>query len=425
MLKKLFYLILLLIPISLIAALTVLYLSIEDKAMVRSNQHMTEVNVERIKRIIQSNKPAAVMSGKKIKLTLSNEEANEILALVSNEYLPKINAVSEFSNNRIKLNLTYNLPDNPAGKFLNISVRLKLYYGKYFTIEALKIGRVAVPEMLLPYLQPMIKDFVKKYYGGYFVLWKHIKRIDIYNSVLTINYKITRNNFETVRRLAKQILVSDEMHERIKAYATELDRLSAELGAKPQSIMNYMRPVFKLAERRSLAGGSAIEENRVAILTLAAFSIGKNPLSYVSDTEIKKPERVVLTLKGREDLAKHYLLSAAINALLDTKWSAAIGLSKELKDADGGSGFSFVDLMADMAGNKLANVMQSERRAGIVQARVVKMMSEDEIMGDIEQLQEGLSAAEFRVEYGNSGSEEYVTVVREINRRLRSCVVYQ
>jgi len=425
MFKKLFYLTLLLITLSVVTLLTVLYLSVEDKAMVVSDQRIAEPDIEKIKRIIQSNKPAAVMSGKKVKLRLTSAEANEILALASKEYVPEINAVSEFPDNRIKLKLSYKLPDNPAGRFLNISVVLKLYYGKYFTIETLKIGKVVVPEMVLPYMQPLIKDFVKKYYGGYFLLWKHIKRIDIYNSVLTINYKITRNNFERVRRLARQILVSDKMRERIKIYSIEMARLSDELGTDAQSIMNYMRPVFKLAERRSLAGNNAIEENRIAILTLAAFSIGKNPLSYVSDVEIKKPERIILTLKGREDLAKHYLLSAAINALLDTKWSSAIGLSKELKDADGGSGFSFVDLMADMAGNKLATVMQSERRAGIVQARVVKMMSEDEIMGDIEQLQEGLSAAEFRVEYGNSGSEEYVTVVREINRRLRTCVVYQ
>ena len=424
MFKKLFYLTLFLITLSIVAILTVLYLSVEDKAMVASDQRMAEIDIEKIKRIIQSNKPAAVMSGKKIKLRLTSAEANQILALASKEYLPKINAVSEFPDNRLKLKLSYRLPDNPAGRFLNISVMLKLYYGKYFTIEALKIGKVVVPEMLLPYMQPLIKDFVKKYYGGYFVLWKHIKRIDIYNSVLTINYKITRNNFERVRRLARQILVSDKMRERIKIYSKEMTRLSDELGTDAQSIMNFMRPVFKLAERRSLAGNSAIEENRVAILTLAAFNIGKNPLSYVSDIEIKKPERIILTLKGREDLAKHYLLSAAITALLDTKWSSAIGLNKELQDADGGSGFSFVDLMADMAGNKLAAVMQSERRAGIVQARIVKMMSEDDIMGNIEQLQEGLSAAEFRVEYGNSGSEEYVTVVREINRRLRDCVVY-
>ena len=425
MLKKLFYLFFILITFSIIALLATLYLSIENKAMVLGNQHVEAIDIERIKEIIESNKPAAIMSGKKVKLRLSNKEANEILALASNEYLPNINAVSTFLDNRIKLNLTYKLPDNPAGRYLNITVMLKLYYGKYFSIEALKIGKVVIPEMLLPSLQPLIKDLVKKYYGGYFVLWKHVKRIDIYNSVLTINYKITRNNFERVRRLAKQMLVSDEMHERIKAYAGELEKLSSELGTSPQSIMNFMRPIFKLAERRSLAGKKAIEENRVAILTLAAFSIGKNPLSYVSDTEVKKPERIVLTLKGREDLAKHYLLSAAINALLDTKWSHAIGLNKELKDANGGSGFSFVDLMADMAGNKLANIMQSERRAGIVQSRIVKMKSENAIMGDIEQLQEGLSAAEFRVEYGNTGSEEYVTIVREINRRLRTCVVYQ
>src|SRR3546814_20196288 len=56
-------------------------------------------------------------------------------------------------------------------------------------------------------------------------------------------------------------------------------------------------------------------------------------------------------LHGRADTPKHWVLSAALTMFMDEKTGRAIGLWKELDDSlPGGSGFSFVDLAADMAG---------------------------------------------------------------------------
>ena len=100
-------------------------------------------------------------------------------------------------------------------------------------------------------------------------------------------------------------------------------------------------------------------------------------------------------------------------------------MKKELRDSDGGSGFSFVDLMADMAGNQLASVAFSEKYARSVQTKLKRLTSETEIMGDISGLQEGLSAHEFKMLYGNVSSEEYTRIIREIRRRLFACSVYR
>ena len=67
----------------------------------------------------------------------------------------------------------------------------------------------------------------------------------------------------------------------------------------------------------------------------------------------------------------------------------------------------------------------SPSRASALQLKLKHLNSENDILGDISGLQEGLSATAFRMEFGNTSSEEYTRIVREIHRRLVSCSVYR
>ena len=61
-------------------------------------------------------------------------------------------------------------------------------------------------------------------------------------------------------------------------------------------------------------------------------------------------------MRGREDWARHYALSAALAVLEHPLVSDAAGLMKEELDAlTHGSGFSFGDLAADRAGVRFAD----------------------------------------------------------------------
>jgi hypothetical protein len=79
-----------------------------------------------------------------------------------------------------------------------------------------------------------------------------------------------------------------------------------------------------------------------------------------------------LTLRGREDWARHYALSAALAVLEHPLVSDAGGLMIEQLDAlTGGSGFSFGDLAADRAGVRFAvAATRSEAAAKSMQARL-------------------------------------------------------
>ena len=425
MLRKLFFYLVVLTVLSIIAVITAVYFSIEDTALVNVSSNPGQDEIQQVRDIISSNNPADVVSQKKKKLAVTQKQINLLLQYGNQRFVNTLRARTILDNNLAYMKLSYQLPDNPVGRYLNISAMVKIRYAKYFVIEDLKIGKVPVPDFVTSLIQPYIVDRVRKRYASYYALWKIVKRIDIYQKQMTVHYQLKRSDLRNIKKVATNVIINDATKDRIEVYHHEMGVILDLLDPGQQTILNLISPLFAFAESRSLINNQAVEENRIALLTLGAYMVGKNPAQYISDKRVKKLKKITFTLKGRKDLTQHYFVSAALNAVSGTKWSNAIGLQKELKDSDGGSGFSFVDLMADIAGNKLATAALNENKAAIIQKRLKLIGSESEIMGEIGGLLENMTENEFRIEFGTVGSEEYIRVVREIERRLFQCSVYR
>ena len=130
-------------------------------------------------------------------------------------------------------------------------------------------------------------------------------------------------------------------------------------------------------------------------------------------------------LHKRNDLARHFIISAALELLSKQGMSLAIGEFKELMDrAKGGSGYSFIDLAADMSGTEFARVAIAEGKAHQVQNAMARIQSELEIIVAIDGLPEGLSKQAFTEQYGKVDSEAYLNEVKEIERRIRGLALY-
>ena len=126
-----------------------------------------------------------------------------------------------------------------------------------------------------------------------------------------------------------------------------------------------------------------------------------------------------ITVAGRKDLRQHFVISAALEVLSDAGVSFAIGEFKELTDSGrGGSGFSFVDLAADRAGLKFAELALTSGGAAAVQRNARALEDPGFFFPSIRGLEEGLTAAQFEQRYGSVESEAYVAVVNEIDRRI-------
>ncbi len=99
------------------------------------------------------------------------------------------------------------------------------------------------------------------------------------------------------------------------------------------------------------------------------------------------------------------------------------GLFKEELDAgEGGSGFSFSDLLADRAGTLFAlAATRDEQSARRMQDRLAAGFEIDEIFPPAADLPEGIPDPQLQAEYGGVGGERYKEVIREIERRLADC----
>ena len=104
----------------------------------------------------------------------------------------------------------------------------------------------------------------------------------------------------------------------------------------------------------------------------------------------------------------------------------AVGLFKELADANGGSGFSFADLAADRAGVHFAELATGDAPgAALVQRSARAGLGEADFMIDLKGLPEALSSTQFERDYGGTQGESYLALVEHIERRIAGLRLYR
>lgn len=221
----------------------------------------------------------------------------------------------------------------------------------------------------------------------------------------------------------------DELRDLTAYYLRYISFQDITLADTPQPAVDFIRLTMKRAAQRSTPENAA-EHNRAAILALAIFIGHHRVANFVGDVQpdadkALKPLTPPL-LRGRNDLARHFLISAALKVLSEQGVTLAIGEFKELMDrAMGGSGYSFVDLTADMAGIELARVATSPVHAVRVQQLLSDMHDDDVIMPPVDGLAEGLSKDQFIEQFERVDSDAYLQEVAKIKARLATVPLYQ
>lgn len=129
---------------------------------------------------------------------------------------------------------------------------------------------------------------------------------------------------------------------------------------------------------------------------------------------------------GRRDLAKHFMASAVMAAEGGSTLSHLVGQAKELGDANGGSGFSFVDLTANRAGIRFAELATgSAVGARHVQLLARSGLDQNAIMPTVDGLPEGMQRAALERAVGDVGSPDYERVLARIDRRINNAPLYR
>jgi hypothetical protein len=208
-------------------------------------------------------------------------------------------------------------------------------------------------------------------------------------------------------------------------YLRQLIALNERLPADADRFGLLLQEAFTMAAERSTVQDPVLE-NRAAIFALAILLGHPDLEPFVGellDADLQaQARRMVGTvgLRGRRDWTRHFWVSAALVLLSNEATSDRIGLLKEQLDSqDGGSGFSFADMLANFAGTRFAiAAIRDQSSARAMQARLARGFDLDAFFPSADGLPENIPAAEFQKRYGGVGGPRYQTILNEINRRL-------
>lgn len=222
--------------------------------------------------------------------------------------------------------------------------------------------------------------------------------------------------------------ITDDLYQTAAATGNHLLAHADEFPDGDEGFEAMLREAFVFAEDNS-HGTDAVLPNQAAILALGVIlgeervaEVAKRPIKVSNVAEFEKLRRRV-TLRGRNDLARHFWVSASLAILADENRSMTVGITKEMMDSTpGGSGFSFVDLTADRAGTLLAVAATKNADAATeMQMRVRRGLKADDVCPEIDGLPEGITQDEFQTKYGGLGGAESGEIVKEIQSRLAKC----
>lgn len=222
--------------------------------------------------------------------------------------------------------------------------------------------------------------------------------------------------------------ISDEVDRAARAIGGQLLENAAEIPRGDEGFSTLIRTAFTFAEENS-SPSDAVMANKAAIVALGVI-LGDEQVARVAkrriDLESMRELRSLrgrVTLRGRNDLARHFWVSAALAVLSDENRSMTVGIGKEMMDAaPGGSGFSFIDLSANRAGILFATLATKDQKsAQRMQQRIRQGLGSDDFLPEIQDLPEGITSDQFQQIYGGLGGTETQRLVAEIERRLSTC----
>ena len=412
---KLFLIIAVAVPL---AAASVLYLAIDLEPTVRRAAEITPSNIERAKQVLDQNDPRKLRTGSRRSITL-NQQDLDVAANYLAHFYANGGARLILNNRKAELAASLRPPQIPVIFYFNVTA--KLTGGSPIPrLDELRVGRLVIPGLIADWLmtQTMVQLLGKEAVDA---AVQTIKQVDLKQGQLTVVYQWSSNLPETLRRAA--FTVDDQ--ERLRTYQERLTLISNAPKDKNVSLAELLVALFELAEVRSRQG-NPVAENRAAILVLALYANGK-PLGTIlpAANDWPRPTKQTVTLDGRDDLSKHFIVSAALAAKAGAPLSDAVGVYKEIEDSRGGSGFSFNDIAADRAGTRLGEYAANPALAQKVQRQLSAGVGEKDIMPKTADLPEFMPEKEFLRRYGGVDAPPYKKMMAEIERRVAALPLYR
>ncbi|MGB5606798.1 MAG: hypothetical protein WBN51_09765 [Gammaproteobacteria bacterium] len=406
------------VPVVLVVA------GIEATPLVEAGAGLSHEDVERIKKLLRQHDPRRLNEGEIRTLSLAGRDLNLILNHAPTRVWNS-NIRIDLHPARIDAGITFTLPKNPLGSYLNISAQLSRA-ADILIVDRFTIGSLRLPGVLINPLLRHVHHTLLANYDDYRVLMAAINGYRLHKDRLVLVYQWNPELADRLQARGKGLLFSAADKTRLQAQQHALAKISGQFAGHRVSLAKILPPLFALAAARSQSAGADPQaENRAALIILAMYAFGIDVHRFIDMPGTADYHWMSLTLYERHDLVQHFLASAAITVSAGSGLAAAAGLFKELDDSRGGTGFSFADLLADRAGVHLAEMATGSKPLALaLQHRMGTALKEADFMPQIDQLPEGIMELEFKQRYLTTDSEAYRMVETEIQRRIADCRLY-
>jgi len=367
----------------------------------------------------------------------SEEDLNSLMAVMARGMKPFEGHVT-VTQKELYASITIRIPHNPVGDFIN------LHFGIYPSESGLRlspvtIGHIKIPGKIALFIMRLLLDIVLGNENGT-VMMNSVQSVAFTQNTVIFNLGPIPDLRERGKKVVQRLkifrdtmpLFSLSDTETVRLYYARLIELDDHIRTgQIVSLANFICPLFEFARFRSRDSNPA-EENRAALLALAMYmgDVRFEKLIGPVRTEemkLKRHRYQKVLLGGREDLRLHFVISAGLKIVADSGITDAAGEFKELLDARrGGSGFSFIDLAADLAGTHLAaEATDSSGGAEKIQTVLAGRVSEDMFFPKVSDLPEDISQVEFEHAYNNVEDPRYLHLVEIIKYRISQLPAYR
>ncbi len=405
------------LPLALVLSLCLLvYTSLEPLPLVDANVAPDYRDIERVKNTLKQQDPRNLNRGEEARLVINARDLDLALSQAGLRFL-NANSRYRLEHERLRGELTWHLPLSSDSPYLNVTIELMESNGEP-RLERVKIGRLELPLHLETRL---LADFIARLLTEQELPLLHarVRKLHIEAQRMILIYRWDPEIITQARGMA----MSDTERQRATVYA---NALATQLKMEPRRLHNLLSALFQLAHQRSKTS-DPVAENRAALTALGLYALGGDAGTLLGDTSaLLEYNGNWVRLQGREDLSRHFLVSAAIAAGSDSGLSDAIGVYKEWSDSHGGSGFSFIDLASDRAGTRFGEQATRSRTLARKMQEVISTGIDDtSLLPPVSDLPESISNSSMQENLGGIGGTRYQRITDAIEQRLDAMPLYR
>lgn len=359
-------------------------------------------------------------------LQISHADLQSVLNVASDSLKPLVfhGAITE---SQLVINADMPLPAPFEQRIFSLSCQFEQHVIE-FAINRCKAGQISIPGSLMMWLLRQSFAFVFKAPDDHLV-FQLLLTADVSQQVLSFQKKAvlahsSENNQlnATGNQFSLQSMQGPEHLEDLAPYFSLLSQLNVAYSGE-EKLSFYLQQLLQAAASKPT---SFETEASTALWALAIVAADRRFLHLTPsavDTGII-PKLPRLKLGGREDLALHFLYSAAMRISANSTLALKIGAFKEISDAGaGGSGFSFIDMAANKAGIWLVDNI-----ASINQQQLFILDSdafEAAFMPEWHDLPEGLSESQLQKQFGGPDGAGAQALLQQIEQRLAELTLFR